>query len=194
MELKTLKALALTSATVIGLAMAGPAYAQTETVTVTLITASGITSAVGTNADFGSYVIQNSAPDTVVLQMSTDGTDTINVTGVIDPTTQIIPFAGTPAEALVTVQAPAPATLQMDISAVTDFGDANLALTGLDWETASESGTFVIPTPFVAPAAQSISVLAASTDENVVFGPEITASGTPLDNTHVADFTVNFAF
>ncbi|MBL4803408.1 MAG: hypothetical protein JKY71_00960 [Alphaproteobacteria bacterium] len=196
MELKTLKALALTSATVIGLAMAGPAYAQQETLTTSITTSSAITTNVVNGTAFGTYLVVVAGTDTPTLTMSTDGSNTITPGGT-GGGSQLVFVSGTPAEGALTVETPAPSVLDMDFdntTGFTDFADAEASLTRVDYETATESGSF----PTNAAATETITVVAGATPEPIAFGGVITfgltANNSPADAAHSADVVLDFAY
>ncbi len=192
MELKTLKALALTSATVIGLAMAGPAYAQTETLTTSITTSSAITTNVVNGTQYGTYLITVVAPDNPTLTMSTDGTNTITPAGT-GSGSQIVFVSGTPDEGALTVETPAPSILDMDFltASLVDFaGASNLGLTSIAYETATESGSFLTN----ADTTETITVVAGATPEPIAFGGVITATATPADGAYSADVVLDFTY
>ena len=183
MELKTLKALALTSATVFGLAMAGPAYAQTETVTASLATSSAITTTFEEGVDFGEYFINIDGTEQPTLSMDST-TGAITVAGATN--SQVIQItAPTSARGEVTVSVPADnTTVQMTPTAVVDFTDPALSLTTVRYLSASESGSWANTSTTAVP----ITVLTGGTPESVFFAGVITAGDgstadlSPLDN------------
>lgn len=196
MELKTLKALALTSATVIGLAMAGPAHAQTETLTTSITTSSAITTNVVNGTTFGTYLVIVTGGDTPTLTMSTDGTNTITPAGT-GGGSQLVFVSGTPDEGALTVETPAPAVLDMDFvtaTGFTNFADVEVNLSSVAYETATESGSFVT----TADATETITVVAGATPEPIAFGGTITfgetAGNSPADAAHSADVVLDFTY
>lgn len=192
MELKTLKALALTSATVIGLAMAGPAYAQTETLTTSITTSSAITTNVINGTTYGTYLVIVTGGDNPTLTMSTDGSNTITPAGT-GGGSQLVFVSGTPDEGAFTVETPAPSVLDMDFvnaTGFTDFADAGMSLTRVDYETATESGNFAT----AADATETITVVAGATPEPIAFGGVITFTATPADLAHSADVILDFTY
>lgn len=192
MELKTLKALALTSATVIGLAMAGPAYAQTETLTTSITTSSAITTNVVNGTTYGTYLVIVTGGDNPTLTMTTDGTNTITPAGT-GGGSQLVFVSGTPDEGALTVETPAPSVLDMDFvnaTGFTDFADAGMSLTRVDYETATESGNFATG----ADSTETITVVAGSTPEPIAFGGVITFTATPADGAHSADVILDFTY
>lgn len=191
MELKTMKALALTSAVALGFA-SSPALAQSENVTAQLITSSAITSNYISDLDFGEYLIQFVAADTPVLTLTNDGSVAVTQTGSVANGTQVVQITAPATEGAVTVQTPAPATLQLTAANLVDFADPGLALDDVTFRTASENGSII--TAGVPTAAVSVTVLAGATDETVTMGGNINVSATPGDGTHTATFDVNFAY
>ena len=112
MELKTLKALALTSATVFGLAMAGPAYAQTETVTASLATSSAITTTFEEGVQFAVdqvIPVGTVPPSGLMLEAftCTDAACTPPAGSVLSPG-EFLPVGTDPAEILSAVSASEP--------------------------------------------------------------------------------------
>ena len=190
MKFTSMKALAFAGALTIGLAMSGTAQAQTENVTSTLITSRAITSALVTDMDFGEFLIQHGT-DTPTLTLSNDGSIAVTSGGVVD--SQVVEITPTISEGGVTVQIPAPGSLDMTSSNLIDFASASLALDIVTYRTASENGQ-VITTGGVTGVAVPVTVLAGATDEAIAFGGTIDISGTPLDNTHTATFDVTFTY
>ena len=190
MELKTMKALAVTSAVALGLAFSSPANAQTENVAAQLITSSAITSNLVTDMDFGEFLIQFGT-DTPTLVLSNDGSVAVTPGGVVD--SQVVEITPTANEGVVTVQIPAPGTLDMTSANLIDFADAGLALDIVSYRTASENGQ-TITTGGATGVAVPVTVLAGATDETVTFGGTIAITATPLDNTHTATFDVTFSY
>lgn len=191
MELKTMKALALTSAVALGIAST-PAYAQVETLTATLITSSAITSTPVSNLDFGEYLIQFVAGDAPVLTLTDDGSVSVTQTGSVANGSQVTQITAPATEGVVNVQTPAPSTLQLTASNLVDFADAGLALDDVSFRTASENGSII--TAGVPTAAVSVTVLAGATDEAVTMGGNINITATPADNTHTATYDITFTY
>ncbi|MEZ5814799.1 MAG: hypothetical protein R3E13_08830 [Alphaproteobacteria bacterium] len=188
------KALAFASALVLGTAISsGSAIAQTETVNAQLITSSAITTVDVSDMDFGTYLIQFTAGDTPVLNLTNDGSVLVTQVGSVANGSQVVQITAPATEGVVTVDVPAPASLTMTASAFTDIVDAGLTLDVATFRTASENGSVI--TGGAVDAADTITVVTGGgTPETVTFGGQIDISATPADATHTAQFDVTFSY
>lgn len=192
MKLTSKKALAAASVVTLGLAISSTAQAQTENVTAQLITSSAINTTLASDMDFGEYLIQFVAGDAPVLSLTTNGTATASQTGTVANGSQVVEITAPANEGVVNVQIPAPGLLDIVAANLVDFADPGLALDDVLYETATENGSLIAAG---APgAAQTVTVLAGSTDEAVNLGGNINISATPTDNTHTATFDVTFTY
>jgi len=128
--------------------------------------------------------------------MSTDGTNTITPAGT-GGGSQLVFVSGTPAEGSITVETPAPSVLDMDFDNTTGFtnlADAEVNLSSVAYETATESGSFVT----TGLATETITVTAGATPEPIAFGGTITfgesAGASPGDAAHSADVVLDFSY
>lgn len=192
MELKTMKTLALTSAVALGIAASGPVQAQVETITAQLITSSAITSNTVSNMDFGTWLVQFAGSDAPVITLTDDASVASTQTGTIANGSQVVQITAPATEGVITVQIPAPGALTMTASNFSDIVDAGLSLDSVTYRTASENGTVV--SSGAVDTADTITVLAAATDETVRFGGNINISSTPADATHTASMDITFSY
>ncbi|MCB9982584.1 MAG: hypothetical protein H6861_02775 [Rhodospirillales bacterium] len=192
MKSTSTKVLAFASALAIGAALSGTAQAQVESVTAQLITSSAITSTYVSDLDFGEYLIQFTAGDTPVLTLTNDGSVAVNQTGSVANGSQVVQITAPATEGVVNVQIPAPGLLDVTASNFVDFADGGLALDDVSYRTATQNGALI--TAGVATGAQTVTVLAGSTDEAVTMGGNINVTATPADATHSATFDVTFTY
>lgn len=173
---------------------AGSASAQVENMTAQLITSSAITSTFVSGIDYGEYFISFVAGDTPTLRASavTGGPPTTTQVGSVANGSQVVQITAPATQGVINVQTPAPATLQMVLSNLTDFADAGLALATVRYSTATEPVTAQTVGAFGA--ALPVTIVAGSTDEPVTFGGDMSVTATPADNTHTADFDVTFSY
>lgn len=186
-HLKVLRILCLIVALSVGLMTSSQLFAQTETVRATFVTTSTITTVDVADMDFGTYFVIVGGADNPTFTLTDDNTTTVTVAD--DANSTVTEIVAAASEGQVTVETPAAVTLTMTRSASGDFTDPNLSLTATTFRTASENGNIDADTD-----NDTITVLAGSTPEVVRFGGTITATDTPGDATHSAQFNVTFAF
>jgi len=182
MNFSTFKKLAVTSAVALTLA-AGSAQAQDSAqIGATFSTAAGITATAGNVIDFGTWVVNNTAPDTVTLALPavTAGNPALPTPGgVVDPTTTIINTVLPGPGGNVLVQTATPLALQIQGNVTTDFGDPALSLGTLVFTDSNDTNT-VIPAAFDGATFADTTV--ANTDETIGIGGTLTISGNTATN------------
>lgn len=183
-----LKSLGFASAIALSVATPEMAYGQAETVNVSFTTTSTINTVDVSDMDFGTFMVIVAGGDNPTITLTDDGNATATVANNANSTvTQIIAPA---TEGVVTVETPAPVVLTMTRSASVDFADANLSLTSVTYNTATENSTAINANGANGP----VTVVAGATPEAVNFGGVITATATPGDAAHTATFLVTFTF
>lgn len=192
MELKTMKALALTSAVALGLATT-PALAQTENVTATLVTSSAITTTKTNDMDFGEWLIIYGT-DSPNLTLTSNGTDGVTQGGVLTDSQVVLVDATNNQEGGLTVDVPAPALMTMTASNFTDFASAGLSLDVVRYTTANETGSLITAGAVVALGVPVTVQTGGGTPEPIALGGTIEITNTVADNTHTADFDVTFTY
>lgn len=183
MNFSTLKKLAVTSAVALTMFAGANAQAQDSAqIGATFSTAAGITASPGNVIDFGTWVVNNTAPDTVTIALAavTAGAPALPTPGgVVDPTTTIINTAVPGPGGSVLVQTATPLALQIQGNVTTDFGDPALSLGTLVFTDSNDTNT-AIPAAFDGATFADTTV--ANTDETIGIGGTLTISGNTATN------------
>lgn len=196
MKFKSLKTLALIGTALIGAGLipTGVNAADDADVIVDLETQAGITALTQVDMDFGDWIVGIASGDTATITMAAaDGAFTTNEGASSDLVELNGATNGTQGEILVTLPAGADGiTVQMTRGAITDFTDAGIELTAINYsnsDNGGQAGTLAEATPV------PITVTTGATGATVSFGGTITATATPADNVaHNASFDVAFAY
>lgn len=196
MKIKSFTKLALVATTAISMGyMASAAYAaQTATVPVHITTDSSINAATVAVMDFGSWAIgvRAGATPTITMNASTGVMATAALGG---STVQKVTGTLTGQRGQATVDLPdgvTNAVLQMTMTGFTDFTDAGLSLTQVQYVTATETTPTTLPLDGLT--SVPVTVRDGDTAEDVFFGGTITADAPPADATHNATFEITFAY
>lgn len=190
MTFDAFKTLAVCGLIALGFAVFSPSAKAQTTVQTSITTSSAITVTDGDDIDFGTwFLVHGGLPaDDFTLVMDTTGAITDNI---VAQDATAIELTAANQNGTVDVTTPLGAdnvVLQMTRGAINDFADAGLSLTAVTYATATEAEA-----PLLL-AAVPVTVLVGGTDEEVAFGATITVTGTPVDNTHTATFSVTFAY
>jgi hypothetical protein len=195
MKKPTLKSLALANASVVALGaatIAGPSVlAQTsETIQASLTTSGTLTSTKVSDFDFGEFFILIGGGDTPTLTMDDNGNVAVVVAG--DNNSTVTELVAPTTRGEVTVTGPVDGlVVTMTRSATTDFGDAGLTLSAVEYATATEGNGNAINADG---NNGNVTIVTANTPETVSFGGVVTAGPQPANATHTAQFDVTFSF
>ncbi len=184
--------MAFTGLVALGAATMTNAIAQT-TVTATLDTSSAITSALVTDMDFGTFLIQMSAAeiadDGMTLTMDNGGAVAI---GDNDDTSTFVEITAGLNTGEVNVQTPAPAALTMtrtDGTGTGGFSSGALTLTTVTYETTTDGANAITNA-----GTGTVTTTSGGVDESILFYGVVTATANPADGTHTFPFDVSFAY
>ena len=182
MNFSTIKKLAITSAVALTMFAGANAQAQDSAqIGATFATAAGITATAGNDMDFGTWVVNNTAPDTVTLTLGavTAGNPAIPAPGgVVDATTVIVNTVAPGPGANVLVQTATPLEIQIQADVTTDFTDGALSLGSLRFTDSDDTNT-AIPTTY---DGTTVNTTAGGVDETIGIGGVLTISGNTATN------------
>lgn len=187
MYVQSMKSLAVLGAFALMLAFSTNANAQT-TVQASITTNAAITVADGVDMDYGTWFLAVNGADDFLLTMTTAGVVTASG-NVTSTATNIVPAVGAGTVTVTTPTGTTNTVLQMTRSAIIDFPDAGLTFQNTTYGTAAQGANQALGV-----VAVPVTVATGGTPQTVSFGGQINVSATPADATHLASFTVSFAY
>lgn len=199
MNFFTIKKLAVTSAVALTLfAGAHSAQAQVSSnIGATFSTAAALSTAPGTDIDFGTWAVNIGGTDTFVINLAPAPTGAPPVpacSGVVNAQSICLNTVAPANSGTVTVTSPVATTVEIQAVINTNFSEATLALSNLTF-TDTNVTAVAIPTTFSPGTVATITT--GSTPENIGIGGRLTISGgTPPASTafNDPDITVSFRY
>ena len=200
MDLRNLKKTVMATAAVALMAFGAgtPADAQvTQQFTASFITAAALTTAPGTNLDFGTWAVSILDGETITVTIpptlggGAPGVPTPALTAAGGTGGQQSLFTNTVAPAssgTFTVTTPVNTTLQISGSVSTDFPEANVSMNNLMYDTATE-GVTAVPGAFTG--GTIVTTQTGGTPEEIAIGADLVISGTIPEATTFGPATVD---
>lgn len=179
-------------------ALTSTSYAQTTSqIGANFTTAAALTSAPGTDIDFGTWAVNIAGGDTPTITQGavTSGAPTVGaVAGVVDGSTIVSNTVAPANSGIINVTAPVATTLQIQGSVTTDFSDPNVSLSNLVFTDTVLTNTAV---PATFNGVTRATVVTGGVAEPIGFGGTLTlggGGGTPAAGTTFNDAVIDISF